>query len=168
MKIVNLFFSCIFMMMLLTACSLDNKSTKDVVLEIPNIDIYTTLLVQGVDKNGVSSEATLKVITDSNKIQAFIEKVNNMKVIKPPGKEIVKKSKELKKKGNYFFVLSDKETMDNKVYTLNYLKDGNIIFQEPNGKKQKPNGEGQKMIYVSKEKHAELLLEMKELLNITF
>ncbi|MGE6614048.1 hypothetical protein ACQKFG_26775 [Peribacillus sp. NPDC076916] len=91
-----------------------------------------------------------------------------MEVVQPPNKELLEKSKELNKKGNYFFVLSDKETMDNKVYTINFFSDGRIMFQETNGKKQETNGEEQKMMYLSKEKHTDVLLEMKELLNIKF
>ncbi|MET1176708.1 hypothetical protein ABG775_01780 [Peribacillus simplex] len=67
-------------------------------------DEYTTLLVQGVDEDGVSSESTSKVITDINEIQAFIEKVNKLEVLQLPNKELLEKSKELNKKGNYFFI----------------------------------------------------------------
>ena len=42
------------------------------------------------------------------------------------------------------------------------------MLQEMNGKKQEANGARQKMMYLSKEKHSDVLLEMKELLNITF
>ena len=58
--------------------------------------------------------------------------------------------------------------MDNKVYTINFFSDGRLMFQEMNGKKQEANGAGQKMMYLSKEKHSDVLLEMKELLNIKF
>ncbi|WP_144529189.1 hypothetical protein [Peribacillus simplex] len=168
MRIFKIFSMCILMIIFLNACSLETTKTKSGILEIPNEDEYTTLLVQGVDEDGVTSQSTSKVITDINEIQAFIEKVNKMEVVKPPNKELLEKSKELNKKGNYFFVLSDKETMDNKVYTINFFSDGRIMFQEPNGKKQETNGAEQKMMYLSKEKHSEVLLEMKELLNIKF
>ncbi|WP_375090436.1 hypothetical protein [Peribacillus sp. RS7] len=159
---------CILMIIFLNACSLETTKTKREILEMPNEDEYTTLLVQGVDEEGVTSQSTSKAITDINEIQAFIEKVNKMEVVQPPNKELLEKSKELNKKGNYFFVLSDKETMDNKVYTINFFSDGRIMFQEPNGKKQETNGAEQKMMYLSKEKHSDVLLEMKELLNIKF
>ncbi|MDM5308489.1 hypothetical protein [Peribacillus frigoritolerans] len=42
-----------------------------------------------------------------------------MEVVQPPNKEFLEKGKELNKKGNHFFILSDKETMNNKVYTIN-------------------------------------------------
>ncbi|KOR80515.1 hypothetical protein AM232_20195 [Bacillus sp. FJAT-21352] len=168
MRIFKMFSMCILMIIFLNACSLETTKTKSIILEIPSGDEYTTLLVQGVDDDGVTSQSTSKVITDSNEIQAFIEKVNKMEVVQPPNKELLEKSKELNKKGNYFFVLSDKETMDNKVYTINFFSDGRIMFQEPNGKKQETNGEEQKMMYFSKEKHTDVLLEMKELLNIKF
>ena len=163
-----MFSMCILMIIFFNACSLETTKTKSEILEIPNGDEYTTLLVQGVDEDGVTSQSTSKVITDINEIQAFIEKVNKMEVVQPPNKELLEKSKELNKKGNYFFVLSDKETMDNKVYTINFFSDGRIMFQEPNGKKQETNGAEQKMMYLSKEKHTDVLLEMKELLNIKF
>lgn len=163
-----MFSFCTLMIAFLNACSLDTTKTKSEILEIPNIEEYTTLLVQSVDEEGVSSNSTSKVITDINEIQAFIEKVNKMEVVQPPNKELLEKSKELNKKGNYFFVLSDKETMDNKVYTMNFFSDGRIMFQEPNEKKQEANGAEQKMMYLSKEKHTDVLLEMKELLNIKF
>ncbi|MBX9958388.1 hypothetical protein ABKP09_26045 [Peribacillus frigoritolerans] len=168
MRFFKMFSFCTLMIVFLNACSLDTTKTKSEILEIPNIDEYTTLLVQSVDEEGVSSESTSKVITDINEIHAFIDKVNKMEVVQPPNKELLEKSKELNKKGNYFFVLSDKETMDNKVYTMNFFSDGRIMFQEPNGKKQEANGAGQKMMYLSKEKHSDVLLEMKELLNIKF
>ncbi|MGN7397303.1 hypothetical protein [Peribacillus frigoritolerans] len=168
MTIFKMFSMCILMIIFLNACSLETPKTKSGILEIPNEDEYTTLLVQGVDEDGVTSQSTSKVITDINEIQAFIEKVNKMEVVQPPNKELLEKSKELNKKGNYFFVLSDKETMDNKVYTMNFFSDGRIMFQEPNGKKQETNGAGQKMMYLSIEKHTDVLLEMKELLNIKF
>ncbi|MED3690000.1 hypothetical protein ACFWMS_28995 [Peribacillus butanolivorans] len=168
MRIFKMFSMCILMIIFLNACSLETTKKKSEILEIPNEDEYTTLLVQGVDEDGVTSQSTSKVITDINEIQAFIEKVNKMEVVQPPNKELLEKSKELNKKGNYFFVLSDKETMDNKVYTINFFSDGRIMFQEPNGKKQETNGAEQKMMYLSKEKHSDVLLEMKELLNIKF
>ncbi|MFE4814766.1 hypothetical protein ACFQ9Y_27315 [Peribacillus simplex] len=156
MRFFKMFSVCILMIVCLNACSLDTTKTKSEILEIPNKDEYTTLLVQSVDENGVSSESTSKVITDINEIQAFIEKVNKMEVVQPPNKELLEKSKELNKKGNYFFVLSDKETMDNKVFTINFFSDGRIMFQEPNGKKQETNGAEQKMMYLSKEKHSDV------------
>lgn len=163
-----MFSMCILMIILLNACSLETTKTKSKILEIPNEDEYTTLLVQGVDEDEVTSQSTSKVITDINEILDFIEKVNKMEVVQPLNKELLEKSKELNKKGNYFFVLSDKETMDNKVYTINFFSDGRIMFQEPNGKKQETNGAEQKMMYLSKEKHTDVLLELKELLNIKF
>ncbi|MFJ7311133.1 hypothetical protein [Peribacillus frigoritolerans] len=168
MRIFKMFSMCILMIIFLNACSLETTKTKSKILEIPNEDEYTTLLVQGVDEDGVTSQSTSKVITDINEIQDFIEKVNKLEVVQPPNKELLEKSKELNKKGNYFFVLSDKETMDNKVYTINFFSDGRIMFQEPNGKKQEINGAEQKMMYLSKEKHTDVLLELKELLNIKF
>ena len=72
-----MFSFCTLMIVFLNACSLDTTKTKSEILEIPNIDEYTTLLVQSVDEEGASSNSTSKVITDINEIQAFIEKVNN-------------------------------------------------------------------------------------------
>ncbi len=60
--------------------------------------------MQGVDEDGVSSESTSKVITDINEIQAFVEKLNKLEVVQLPNKELLEKSKELNKKGNYFFI----------------------------------------------------------------
>ncbi|MFF2878691.1 hypothetical protein ACFVR2_20460 [Gottfriedia sp. NPDC057991] len=124
-------------------------------------------MVQGVDK-GVSSEKTSMSIKNNKKIEDFIEKVNKMEVVQPSKEELIKKNKELNNKGNYIFVLSDKESMSNKVYIMNFFKDGRIIFQKPNGKKVSSNGEGQEMMYWSKVKHPELLTDLKNLLNIKF
>ncbi|WP_419881556.1 hypothetical protein ACN6MY_18895 [Peribacillus sp. B-H-3] len=106
---------CLVTILILNACSTDAAKTKSQVLNIPNIDQYNTLFVQGVDKNGVSSESATSFITDHNQLQAFIRKMDKMEVEQPSGKEIADKIKELNKKGNYIFVLSDKKTMDNKV-----------------------------------------------------
>ncbi|MEH7450912.1 hypothetical protein [Gottfriedia acidiceleris] len=152
-------------------CACQSKSVdvqmKTKILEIPNTSEYVILRVQGVDK-GVSSGETSMTIKNNKKIDEFIEKVNKMEVVQPPKDELMEKSKELNNKGNYFFILSDKESMDNKVYIMNFLKDGRIIFQKPNGKKVSSIGEGQKMMYWSKVKHPELLAELKNLLNIKF
>ncbi|MFB7139181.1 hypothetical protein ACFCYN_05995 [Gottfriedia sp. NPDC056225] len=140
---------------------------KTKILEIPNTSEYVVLRVQGVDK-GVASEETTMTIKNNKKIEEFIEKVNKMKVVQPTKDELMEKNKELNNKGNYIFALSDKESMDNKVYIMNFFKDGRIIFQKPNGKKVSSIGKGQKLMYWSKVKHPELLTELKNLLNIKF
>ncbi|QKE75265.1 hypothetical protein HPK19_22310 [Arthrobacter citreus] len=140
---------------------------KTKILEIPNTSEYVVLMVQGVDK-GVASEETTMTIKNNKKIEEFIEKVNKMKVVQPTKDELMEKNKELNNKGNYIFALSDKESMDNKIYIMNFFKDGRIIFQKPNGKKVSSIGKGQKLMYWSKVKHPELLTELKNLLNIKF
>jgi len=103
-------------------CACQSKSVdvqmKTKILEIPNTSEYVILRVQGVDK-GVSSGETSMTIKDNKKIDEFIVKVNKMEVVQPPKDELMEKSKELNNKGNYFFILSDKESMDNKVYIMN-------------------------------------------------
>lgn len=141
---------------LLSGCV--NNKEKSNVLSIPNVDDYSILYVQGVDTNGVNEE-TSTLINDNKKIKQFINKVNQMEVNKPPRKEQTKKIKELNQQGNYIFVLSDKETLDNKVYYMNFYKDGSIQFQHPNKKE---------VVYTAKEKHPELLKELKTLLQITY
>lgn len=156
----------IMIALLLVACR--SEPAETIVLKIPNQESYTTLFIQGVDENGTTSEATSKISRDQEKIETFIEKVNKTEVVKSPEQELKDYTKKLNQKGNYIFVLSDKETMDNNVYTMNFFDDGRIMFQEPNGKKQEPNGAGQKMIYLSKEKYPEMLQEWKDLFQITF
>jgi len=58
--------------------------------------------------------------------------VNKLEVVQPPNKEVIK-SKELNKKGNYFFIIPDKETMDNKVYTINFLVMEGLCFKNGSG-----------------------------------
>ncbi|MFD0048159.1 hypothetical protein ACFVHQ_02280 [Actinomycetes bacterium NPDC127524] len=159
---------CMSAILFLNACSPDAAKTKSQVLNIPNSKQYTTLFVQGVNNNGVSTESTTAFISDHNQLSAFIKKMDKMEVEQPSGKEITDKIKDLNTKGNYIFVLSDKKTMDNKVYTMDFFSDGRILFQEPNGKTQAANGAGEKLMYFSAEKHPELLHEMKKELNITF
>ncbi|MEH7403764.1 MULTISPECIES: hypothetical protein [Bacillaceae] len=169
MKYIQRISVIILITILLCACqskSADVKA-KTKILEIPNTSEYVILKVQGVDK-GVASEETSRTIKSSKQIEEFIEKVNKMEVVQPSKDELMEKNKELNNKGNYIFALSDKESMDNKVYTMNFFKDGRIIFQKPNGKKVSSNGGGQKMMYWSKTKHPELLTELKNLLNIKF
>ncbi|PEL14454.1 hypothetical protein [Bacillus sp. AFS017336] len=161
----------VFILITILLCACQSKSVdvhmKTKILEIPNTSEYVILRVQSVDK-GVASEETTMTIKDNKKIKEFIEKVNKMEVVQPSKDELMEKNKELNNKGNYIFVLSDKESMDNKVYLMNFFKDGRIIFQKPNGKKVSSIGEGQKMMYWSKVKHPELLTELKNLLNIKF
>ncbi|WP_163102017.1 hypothetical protein [Peribacillus alkalitolerans] len=130
-------------------------------LEIPNKCEYSILLIQGVNKEGENSDLTSKIIKDKEKVKEFIEKVDQMEFVEATKKELSEMNKEQTIEGNYFFVLSDKETMDNKVYIMFFLGDGRIIFQEPNGEQQKINCS-------SKEKHLGLLFELKRLFNITF
>lgn len=156
----------VILLITILLCACQSKS-DDKILEIPNTSEYVILMVQGVNK-GVSSEETSMTIKDNKKIEEFIEKVNKMEVVQPSKEELMKKNKELNNKGNYFFILSDKESMDNKVYIMNFFKDGRIIFQKPNGKKVTSNGQGQEMMYWSKVKHPELLTELKNQLNIKF
>jgi hypothetical protein len=128
-------------------------------LEIPNKCDYTILLIQGVNKEGDISDLTSKKINDEEKVKEFIEKVDQMEFVEASKKELSEMNKEQTIRGNYFFVLSDKETMDNKVYIMFFLGDGRIIFLEQNGEQQMKS---------SKEKHLGLLIEMKRLFNISF
>jgi hypothetical protein len=50
-----------------------------------------------------------------------------LEVVQTPNRGFLEKSKELNEKGN---ILSDKETMNNKVYTLNFFSEGRVMFQE--------------------------------------
>ncbi|MFE4814721.1 hypothetical protein ACFQ9Y_27080 [Peribacillus simplex] len=159
MKGIKILLSIMISIVFLSGCVNEEKSSISSVINIPYVNDYTFLYVQGVDENGVASESTNKIINDDKKIKEFISKVNKMEVIKPPSKELTEKVKELNHKGNYTFTLSDKETMDNKVYSMNYFKDGSIQFQQPDKKE---------IVFLSKEKHPELLNELKELLGITY
>lgn len=149
----------IFSIVLLSGCSNKEEYSKSTVLNIPNVSDYTFLYVQGVDDKGMASESTSKLINDNKKIREFISKVNKMEVIQPSNKELNEKSKELNIQGNYMFVLSDSEKMDNKAYAMNLFKDGSIQFQHT---------EKNELVYISKEKHPKLLKELKKLLEIKF
>lgn len=159
MKGIKLLLSMIIIIVFLIGCINKGESRKSYVINIPYVNDYTYLYIQGVDENGVASESTSKMINDRMKIKEFISRINKMEVIKPPSKELTEMVKELNHQGNYTFVLSDKETLDNKVYTMNFFKDGSIQFQHPNKTE---------LLYLSKEQHLELLKELKEILGITY
>jgi chemotaxis protein CheY-P-specific phosphatase CheC len=150
-----------YLLMLFTffvsGCS--NQEAKSISINIPNINDYTVLSVQGVNEYGAASESTSKLINDDKEIKAFINKVNKTEVIKPSNKEMVKKAKLLNNQGNYIFVLSDSKKMNNKLYYMNFFKDGSIQFQQTNKKV---------MLYTSKEKHPKLLKDLKKALDINF
>jgi hypothetical protein len=129
-------------------------------LEIPNKYDYTHLLIQGVNKNGDISDLTSKLINEEEKVIQFIEKMDQMEFVEASKKELSVMEKELTIRGNYLFALSNKETMDNKFYVIFFLGDGRLFFQDTNGKQQ--------MRCSSKEKHLDLLNEMKILFNISF
>lgn len=129
-------------------------------LEIPNKYDYTHLLIQGVNEKGDISDLTSKLINDEEKVIQFIEKMDQMEFVKASKKELSMMEKELTIRGNYLFALSNKETMDNKFYVIFFLGDGRLFFQDTNGKQQ--------MRCSSKEKHLDLLIEMKILFNISF
>jgi hypothetical protein len=159
MRTVRILLLFIISTVLISGCAIGEKKATSTSIDIPNVDKYTVLYIQGVDANGVSSEATSKYITDEKEINSFIEKVNKMDVIKPSQNEMSKKVKELNNQGNYMFVLSDSRNMDNKVFHMNFFNDGSIQFQSTNKKE---------IIYLSKEKHPELIKELKNTLNINF
>lgn len=69
------------------------------------------------------------------------------------------KIKELNTQGNYIFVLSDSKKMNNKLYSMNFFKDGSIQFQRTDKKE---------LTYMSKERHPKLLKELKNSLKINF
>jgi hypothetical protein len=144
---------------LISGCASEEKKVASTSIDIPNVDEYTVLYIQGVDDNGVSSEATSEYITEDKEIKSFVEKINKMEVVKPPKKEMTEKVKELNNQGNYTFVLSDSKRMDNKAYYMNFFKDGSIQFQDTVEKE---------MIYLSKENHPELIKELKNTFNINF
>lgn len=158
-RIKILVYAMIMSIVFLSGCVNKEEHIKSTVLNIPNVSEYTILYVQGVDDKGMASESTSKMINDNKKIREFISKVNKMEVIKPPNKELNEKSKELNVQGNYMFVLSDSEKMNNKVYVTNFFKDGSIQFQHT-GKNE--------LVYISKEKHPKLLKELKKSLGIKF
>jgi hypothetical protein len=163
MKTARILLLFLISTVLISGCVGGDKKTESISIDIPNVDEYTVLQIQGVDANGVSSEETSKFITKDKEIKSFIEKINNMEVVKPSKKEMTKKVKELNNQGNYIFVLSDSKKMDNKVYYMNFFKDGSIQFQSTN---RGTNRNG--IIYLSKEKHSKLIKELKSSLNINF
>ncbi|MBS4190387.1 hypothetical protein KHA94_09265 [Bacillus sp. FJAT-49705] len=159
MKVIRILLSTIISIVFLSGCVNEGEISKSTEINIPYVNDYTFLNVQGVEEGGIASNSTSKIINDDKKIKEFISKINKMEVIKPPSKELTEKVKELNLIGNYIFTLSDKETMDNKVYSMNFFKDGSIQFQHPDKKE---------IVYLSKEKHPELLKELKELLELTY
>jgi len=146
---------------LVSGCTNNNTESKSIVLNIPNVDEYTFLYVQGVDKDGdiVPDEGASEGIKDDEKIKTFISKVDKLEAIKRPGKELTDKAKELNNPGNYMFILSDTEEMDNKAYSINFYKDGTMQFEDP---------DKNEIVYISTEKHPKLLKELKTLLEITY
>ena len=159
MKVNRFLFILTLSIFFLSGCLNNEENNESAKLELPNVSDYSYLMVQGVDENGVSSEATSKIVKDDKKIDEFISKVNKMEVIMPPNKELTRKVKELRNPGNYIFVLSDNVAMDNKVYNMNFFKDGSIQFQHL---------DKNEIVYISKEKHPKLLKELKELLGIKY
>lgn len=141
----------------LSGCMGDKEISSSI--NIPNINDYTVLYIQSVDKNGAASESTSKYITDKNDIETFIKKINKMEVIKPSNKKFINKSKELNKQGNYMIVLSDSKKMDHEMYSMIFYEDGSIHFESE---------DENKIIYVSKKKHPSLLKELKSDFHVTF
>ncbi|MFD1738655.1 hypothetical protein ACFSCX_19225 [Bacillus salitolerans] len=144
---------CLFILVF-TSCSLVND-----VVKIPSRDQYVALDIQGVTAEGASSNETKKIIKDSNLINAFIKKVDGMKVIESKEK-VAMKIKELNEKGNYIIALSDNEELQNgKLYYISMFNDGTFIFSVSNAKEMK---------FISEEARPKLVSEIKELLEINF
>lgn len=145
--------------LLISGCN--QTESKSIVLNIPHVDEYTFLYVQGVDKDGdvVPNEGASEGIKDNKKIKIFISKVNKLEAVRKPGKELTDKVKELNNPGNYMFILSDTDEMDNKAYSINFYKDGTMQFEDP---------DKNEIVYISTEKHPKLLKELKTLLEITY
>lgn len=159
MKKVKGLLYLVVILFLLSGCN--QTESKSIVLNIPHVDEYTFLYVQGVDKDGdvVPNEGASEGIKDIEKIRTFISKVNKLEAVRKPGKELTDKVKELNNPGNYMFTLSDTEEMDNKAYSINFYKDGTMQFEDP---------DKNEIVYISTEKHPKLLKELKTLLEITY
>lgn len=144
----------------LSGCVNKEENSESIVLNIPSVNDYTVLYIQPIDKNGGTSESNEVVINDKKKILELIDKVNKMEVVKSPSKDFNERVKKLKQQQGYLVSLSDPEHTTDKQFFMIFFKDGSIQFQYP--------GENKKgfVLYLSTEKHPELLEDFKELLKL--
>ena len=144
----------------LSGCVNKEENSESTALNIPNVNDYTVLYIQPIDKNGGTSEANEIVINDKKKILELIDKVNKMEVVKSPSKDFNERAKKLKQQQGYLVSLSDPEHTSDKQFFMFFFNDGSIQFQYPAENK---NGF---VLYLSKEKHPEQLEDLKELLKL--
>ncbi|WP_042347482.1 hypothetical protein [Bacillus massiliigorillae] len=165
MKGLKLVLIVIISAVFLSGCASDrgneNNREKNVLttINIPHVNEYSFLYVQGAKGNASFSESTSTTINDNKKIKEFINKIDGMKVTKPSDKELAEQIKALNRQDRYTFILSNSETMDDMVYPISIYKDGIVQFQDP---------EIEQITLISKEKYPELFGEIKDILEITF
>ncbi|MGG3944214.1 hypothetical protein ABEV54_22725 [Peribacillus psychrosaccharolyticus] len=82
MKKVKGLLYLVVILFLLSGCN--QTESKSIVLNIPHVDEYTFLYVQGVDKDGdvVPYEGASEGIKDIEKIRTFISKVNKLEAVR--------------------------------------------------------------------------------------
>ncbi len=144
----------------LSGCVNKEENSESIALNIPNVNDYTVLYIQPIDKNGGTSEVNEIVINDKKKILELIDKVNKMKVVKSPSKDFNERAKKLKQQQGYLVSLSDPEHTSDKQFFMIFFNDGSIQFQYPDENKKGF------VLYLSKEKHPEQLEDLKELLKL--
>jgi hypothetical protein len=150
-------FSSLVLILIVTACS--TSSAKEVQIEQPGF--ANTLFIQKVEGQESSEERTM-MVTDHSKIESILHQVNGLSLEEAASTSLFQT---LKSQPTYMFGFSKKEKLnsgDSMEYGFYILKDGTFIFTH------KDVDQLRKRPAVSKEKHKELLHDIKGELDINF
>ncbi|KHE72761.1 hypothetical protein [Halobacillus sp. BBL2006] len=150
-------YSSLVLILILTACS--TSSAKEVQIEQPSF--ANTLFIQKVEGHESSEERT-KMVTDHSKIESILQKVNGLPLEEAASTSLFQT---IKSQPTYMFGFSENEKLesgDSMEYGFYILKNGTFIFTH------KDINQLRKRPAVSKEKHKELLHDIKGELDITF
>ncbi|MGE7603459.1 hypothetical protein ACQKL5_13370 [Peribacillus sp. NPDC097675] len=147
----------IISLVFLSGCVNKQENSESIVLNIPNVNEYAFIYIQPIDENGGISETNAIFINDKKKIPELMQKLNAQEVFQSPSKSFNKRIEKLNQQQNFLVSVSRTEYTSHKQFDMIFFRDGSIQYQFTDKKKQKMN------LYLSKEKHPNLLQEIKDL-----
>ncbi|MBQ0140348.1 MAG: hypothetical protein KBT36_13765 [Kurthia sp.] len=136
----------------------EKVSTKQLI--IPKADFYEYVYIQGLNDEGVPSEDTRMTISDITIVKDTLALVDRLVVMRPKYEKDIESVKQLREKGSYILGFGDTKDFRGQTYSIYLLKDGTFYYQDTLG--------GTEIMYVTIDKHEDILKEIKEKLNVNF
>lgn len=142
---------------LLAACSTDAQA-----LVVKREEVPDTILIQKM-KNSLSSEELTSIMTDEQKIDVLLNKVEGLQIEKKSSEQLLE---EIKMQDYYILGFGEGETIEEmdtgKVpYYIIILENGRFLFPDT-------NSESTRLALITTKSHDQLVGEIKDLLGIDF